>query len=100
MGMVSYAKLEQVQPVTVTRQRRDTVNPLRPTSPLAWPMLALFVILFTGIGIMLWHAPVPTDKLTLAQTNLINIGDWMVKASVGAILGVIGGARVARINGG
>lgn len=49
---------------------------------------------------MLWHAPVPTDKLTLAQTNLINIGDWMVKASVGAILGVIGGARVARSNGG
>ena len=49
---------------------------------------------------MFWHAPISADELTPAQTNLISIGDWMVKVSVGAILGVIGGARVATANGG
>ena len=75
------------------------MNPLRPASPLALPILALFVILFTGIGVMFWHAPIPADELTPAQSNLISIGDWMVKASVGAILGLVGGARIAAANG-
>ncbi len=48
---------------------------------------------------MFWHAPVPDDELTRAQINLISIGDWMVKASVGAILGLVGGARIAAVNG-
>ena len=75
------------------------MNPLRPTSPLAPPVLVLFVILYTGMGVMFWHAPIPADELTPAQSNLISIGDWMVKASVGAILGIIGGVRVAKANG-
>ena len=75
------------------------MNPLKLTPHLALPVLALFVILFTGIGVMFWHAPVPDDELTRAQANLISIGDWMVKASVGAILGLVGGARIATANG-
>ncbi len=49
---------------------------------------------------MFWHAPIPADELTPAQTNLISIGDWMVKASVGAILGTIGGVRIATVANG
>ena len=34
-------------------------------------------------------------RLTPAQNNLLEIADWMVKASIGAILGLIGGRRLA-----
>ena len=66
---------------------------------LVTALLVLFMLCTGGIGVMFWHAPIPADELTPAQTNLISIGDWMVKVSVGAILGVIGGARVATANG-
>lgn len=66
---------------------------------LVTALLVLFMRCTGGIGVMFWHAPIPADELTPAQTNLISIGDWMVKVSVGAILGVIGGARVAIANG-
>ena len=48
-----------------------------------------------GIGTLAWLSDVPTDQLTLAQTRLIDIADWLVKASVGAILGFAGGAGLA-----
>ena len=70
-------------------------------SSLVGVLLVLFMLCTGGIGIMFWHAPIPADELTPAQTNLISIGDWMVKASVGAILGTIGGVRIATVaNGG
>ena len=54
-------------------------------SNLALPVFTLFVVLFTGIGVMLWLTPFPAEELTPAQTNLLTIADWMVKVSVGAI---------------
>ncbi|MDE2921118.1 MAG: hypothetical protein OXR64_14880 [Chloroflexota bacterium] len=42
---------------------------------------------------MAWLADVPADVFTPAQRNLLTVADWMVKASIGAILG-FAGARV------
>ncbi len=69
-----------------------------PLSPL-WILAALFAIMFVGIGILLYVASVPADRFNPAHDNLITIGDWMVKVSIGAILG-LGGSRliVARRN--
>jgi len=39
---------------------------------------------------MAWLADVPADDFTPAQHNLLTIADWMVKASIGAILGCAG----------
>ena len=55
----------------------------------------LFSIVVLGGGVLVWLAPVPDGQLTKAQDNLIEIADWMVKASIGAILGLIGGQRLA-----
>ena len=44
---------------------------------------------------LVWLSPAPADRLTPAQDNLIEIADWMVKASVGAILGFAGAARLS-----
>lgn len=40
------------------------------------------------------HTPFPAEELTPAQTNLLTIADWMVKVSVGAILGLVGAGKV------
>lgn len=53
----------------------------------------IFLILLGG-GVLVWLAPVPADELTPAQTNLIYLGDTMVKGAIGAILG-FAGARLA-----
>ena len=65
----------------------------------AWTVFTLFAITLGGIGILLYVASVPADRFNPAHDNLIAIGDWMVKVSIGAILG-LGGARltVARRN--
>ena len=55
----------------------------------------LFSIVVLGGGVLVWLAPVSADSITPAQNNLIEIADWMVKASIGAILGLIGGQRLA-----
>ena len=55
---------------------------------------ALLFVFSVGIGILVWLAPVPADELTPAQTNLIYLGDTMVKGAIGAILG-FAGARLA-----
>jgi hypothetical protein len=46
-----------------------------------------------GIGILFFVASVPVDEFNPAHNNLITIGDWMVKVSIGAILG-LGGSRL------
>ncbi len=48
-----------------------------------------------GGGVMVWLAPVSADEITPAQSNLLEIADWMVKASIGAILGLIGARSLA-----
>ncbi len=59
----------------------------------AWTVFTLFAITLGGIGILLFVASVPADHFNPAHDNLIAIGDWMVKVSIGAILG-LGGARL------
>ena len=59
-------------------------------------LAALIFIMLVGGGVLVWLAPVPADRITPAQDNLINISDWLVKASAGAILGFAG----ARFSGG
>ena len=58
----------------------------------------LATIAVVGIGILVWLAPVPDSEMTPAQASLLNIGDWIVKASIGAMLG-FGGARLVSRNG-
>ena len=67
----------------------------------AWTVFTLFAIMLGGIGILLYVASFPPDQFNAAHDSLITIGDWMVKVSIGAILG-LGGARLtmARRNGG
>ena len=57
-------------------------------------LISLFALVIIGVGILVFPTPVPADRLTPAQENLLVIGDWMVKVSVGAILG-LGGSRLA-----
>ena len=76
------------------------MNRLNSISLLFQVVLILLLMLSMGIGILIWHAPIPADELTPAQTNLIDVSDGMVKITLGAILGVIGASRIARSNSG
>ena len=58
-----------------------------------WLLFALFTLTMVGVGILALLSPFPADRLTPAQENLLIIGDWMVKVSVGAIIG-LGGSRL------
>ena len=55
---------------------------------------SLIFLISSGGGVLVWLAPVPAEQLTPAQTNLIYLGDTMVKGAIGAILG-FAGARLA-----
>ena len=59
----------------------------------------LFLLTCLGIGILVWLSPISEDNLTPAQRSLLDIGDWMVKATVGAILGFTGGAGLVKLGG-
>ena len=75
------------------------MNHFRQNPSRIWAYLVLLSLVLGGISIMMWLAPISGDELTPAQSNLITIADWMVKVSVGAILGLAGAGRVAS-NGG
>ena len=66
---------------------------------VTWIFVTLIGIAASGIGILIWLAPVPADSMTPAQDNLIAIADWMVKAALGAILGFASGVGLAARNG-
>ena len=59
---------------------------------------AMFGLILLGGGVLAWLAPVPAEQLTPAQTNLIYLGDTMVKGAIGAILG-FAGSRLASARG-
>lgn len=67
--------------------------------PVFWVLFGLFTIFFTGIGLLIWIAPVPAEQLTPAQESLIVISDGLVKASGGAFVGFAGGVGLAARNG-
>ena len=54
-------------------------------------VLVAFVMLFSltvmGMSILIWLAPIPDGEITAGQRGLREIGDWIVKSSVGAIMG-------------
>ena len=56
-------------------------------------LLALVVL---GGGVLVWMAPVPAEDMTPARELLLNIADWMIKASVGALLGFAGSRLAVR----
>ena len=64
--------------------------------PASWVFIGLFALVIIGIGIMAGLADVPADSFTSAQDSLLSVADWMVKASVGAILGFAGGRAAFR----
>lgn len=67
--------------------------------PVFWILFGLFTILFTGIGLLIWIAPVPEDQLTPALESLIVISDGLVKASAGAFVGFASGVGLASRSG-
>lgn len=66
--------------------------------PLRGILIILFAIAIVGLVILVWLAPVTAADMTPAQDRLLNVGDWMLKASIGAILG-FAGANLAARNG-
>ena len=64
-------------------------------------VLIIFLALIVMSGSALaWMSTVSGPQPTPAQDTLITLADWTVKASVGALLGFAGGARLARRNSG
>lgn len=61
-------------------------------------LVTLSHLILLGGGVLVWLAPVPAEQLTPAQTNLIYLGDTMVKGAIGAILG-FAGSRLASARG-
>ena len=59
----------------------------------------LFALALLGGSVMVWQANVSGPELTPAQSQLIELADWIVKGAVGALLGFAGGAGLARRNG-
>ena len=59
-------------------------------------LVVLFGMILLGGGVLVWLSPVPAEQLTPAQTNLIYLGDTMVKGAIGAILGFAGSRLASR----
>lgn len=69
---------------------KGPVNPMRGGINPSIMLIALFALIALGVSILVLLSNVPADQLTPAQENLITSVDWMVKVSVGAILGLGG----------
>ena len=59
-------------------------------------LTVLVGLIVLGVGVLVWMAPVPAEDITPARDILLNIADWMIKASVGAILGFAGSRLATR----
>lgn len=59
-------------------------------------LIVLFGLIVLGGGVLVWMAPVPAEDMTPAREILLNIADWMIKASAGAILGFAGSRLAVR----
>ena len=52
---------------------------------IAFAMLLFLAVM--GMSILIWLAPIPDAEVTAGQQGLREIGDWIVKSSIGAIMG-------------
>lgn len=59
-------------------------------------LIVLVGLILLGGGVLVWKAPVPAEDMTPAREMLLNIADWMIKASAGAILGFAGSRLAVR----
>ena len=59
-------------------------------------LIVLFGLVILGGGVLVWMAPVPAEEMTPARELLLNVADWMIKGSVGAILGFAGSRLAVR----
>ena len=66
---------------------------------LAFPIIMVALIVL-GFIVLIWMSPIPADRLTPAQTNLIDLADTMVKGALGAIFGFAGSRYAANAKGG
>ena len=71
------------------------LNRLNPILRLFLSAVILFGLIVSGIGVMVYLSPYPADQITPARDRLLDIADWAVKASVGAILGIVGGSAAS-----
>lgn len=51
---------------------------------IAFAMLLFLAVV--GMSILIWLAPIPDAEVTAGQQGLREIGDWIVKSSIGAIM--------------
>ena len=63
--------------------------------PVFWILFGLFAIFVTGVGLLVWLAPVQETELTPAQASLTTISDWLIKISAGAFVGFVGGVGLS-----
>lgn len=68
-------------------------------TPLFVQLAVPFTILVLGLGILVWLVLAPGDPQDAARSNLLGIADWMIKASVGALLGLGSSAGIRTRNG-
>ena len=59
-------------------------------------LIVLFGLVVPGGGVLVWMAPVPAEDMTPARELPLNIANWMIKASAGAILGFAGSRLAVR----
>ena len=59
-------------------------------------LIVLFGLVVLGGGVLVWMAPVTAEDMTPAREILLNVADWMIKASVGALLGFAGSRLAVR----
>ena len=62
-----------------------------------WVVILLLSLMATGLSILIWLSSIPAGEITPGQQNLMSIGDWIVKSSLGAIFG-FAGARLSISN--
>ena len=62
-------------------------------------IFAPLLLLAIGFGIWIWLWPIPDDELTTAQSDMLTTADWIIKVSVGVLLGLGSNAGIRSISG-
>ena len=74
------------------RLRKSVQMALLPTVSMVVTSLVLVIL---GIALLFWLAPVPMERMTPAQSRLLDIAVGMILLSAGALLGFAGGRLAA-----